>query len=110
MLATAFRRTFDSGQTVSGICSSTSRATRSGFSSARMPWSIEHVEQVEGLLDVFRRPLLPGVRDPHEAVRLGEGEQVSEFRRRVAHLGGIESDREDRRVHLQEFVQYRDRF
>ena len=50
------------------------------------------VEQVEGLPDVGRRALLPGVGNRQEPLGPGPVEDGDEVRGRVAHLGGVEPD------------------
>ncbi|PAV68560.1 hypothetical protein WR25_12060 [Diploscapter pachys] len=54
-----------------------------------------HVEQVERLADVLRRPLFPGMRDQLQPLRAGGGEDARELFGRMADLGRIEAHRSD---------------
>ena len=64
-----------------------------------------HVQQFQRIDNVRRRSLLAGVRNPVQARLLGPGKQPFELGRRVAHLGRVQADAGDRRVHGQQLLQ-----
>ncbi len=69
----------------------------------------EDVQHVERLADVLRRPLLPRVRDRQQTLGTGPVVDRRELRRRVARLGRVEPDADDRVAVLQRGLERRHR-
>ena len=89
---------FDSGHTVSGICSRTSRSTSARILvAAHAVIDALDLEQVERLADVRGGAFLAGVRDRAQAEARAPCEHALELRRRVAALAGVEADADEAR-------------